>query len=163
MAVLKDFVCLAHGRFESMTGKCPNGCSDDMVAVRYFKAPGLTSDRTKNIDRTLQNLASDFGLTNINNQNGTSAAIRPDPKAIKEREQLMGKLGDTSGMWGSVTPGGTYKVGTGAIPVDGRSGQGAVSTIQSVGAMPGNALETVAPMLHPPVPNVVGRFDAKLE
>lgn len=147
MAVLKDYVCLAHGRFESMTGKCPHGCSDDMVAVRYFKAPGLTSDRTKNIDRTLQNLASDFGMTDINNQNGTGAAIRPDPRAVNEREQLQGKLGDTSGAWGAIPQGQT----------------GINQAIAQTRILPGNALEAVKPVLHNPKPNVVARYDAKLE
>jgi hypothetical protein len=163
MAVVNDYQCKAHGTFESMTGQCPHGCSKSMVELVHLQAPGLKSGRTKNIDKTLGNLASDFGMTDMNNQNGTSAVKRPDPYAVEKQNQLMGKLGDTTDRWGQVQPGGVFKQGVGAVPVEGRSGQGAIQTIQSVGAKPGDALEAVRPALNQPKPLVVGRHDAKIE
>ena len=163
MAVLADYSCAAHGIFESMTGHCPSGCSDSFVNKVFLQAPGLTSARTKNIDGTLRGLAADFGLTDLNNQNGTSAVIRPDPRKIAARDSLMGKLGETANSWGEMQPGGVFQVGKGAVPVDGRAGQGAISTLASVGARADNALEAVKPALMPPKPLIVGRHDAKIE
>lgn len=163
MPVLSDYNCPAHGYFEAFEPKCPHGCSPALIQKVFLKAPGLRSDRTKGIDKTLSGLAEDYGLTDLNNQNGTSAVVRPDPRKLQERNQLVGKLGDTSGMWGAVSPGGTYKVGAGPQSVDGRAGNGALATVAENHVMPGNALETVAPILTPPKPQVMGRFDAKID
>lgn len=62
--ILRDYKCDEHGFFESDQPVCPQGCTDSVFAV-YLKAPGLKSDRTKNADQTLQNLASDFNMTDI--------------------------------------------------------------------------------------------------
>lgn len=165
MPVLHDYECLAHGRFESFKQECPYGCQSSFVKVIHLKAPGFITDRTKGIDKTLVQLAGDFGMTDMNNQNGTGAARRVDPQKVKEHEQLMGKLGDTSDKWGAVNPGGTYQVGKGAVPVEGRSGGGAVSTITGTGVLPGDAstLQNVSPLLVPPKANVVGRYDAEIK
>ena len=147
MAVLSDYSCLAHGVFESMTGHCPNGCSDSFVNKVFLQAPGITSARTKNIDGTLRGLAADFGLTDLNNQGGTSAVARPDARKEAARNELMGKLGDTSQAWGQILPGNT----------------GVTQAISAARAVPGNALEAVRPVLQAPKPAVVARYDAKIE
>lgn len=162
MSVLADYSCAAHGNFESRTGHCPYGCGDSVVQKVFLKAAVFKSNRTVNIDRNLQALADDFKLTDLNNQNGTSAVIRPDSKKVAARDRLLGKLGDTTDSWKQVTPGGTYKVGSGPVPVEGRAGAGAEASIRSYGS-PGNALQDVQPVLTPPRPLVVGRHDAKIE
>lgn len=148
---LFDYECLGHGRFEAFEPVCPSGCAGSLVRKVFLKAPGHLSDRSKNIDTTFQNLANDFGLTDMNNQNGTSAAVRPDPMKLYEREQaaaqLQGRLGDTSGAWVTIPNGAT----------------GINQALAQSKASPDNAL---APLLHElrgPTPNVVGKFDANLE
>ena len=147
MAVLSDWSCAAHGVFESMTGRCPHGCSNSFVNKVFLQAPGLKSARTTNIDKTLQNLAGDFGLTDLNNQGGTSAVVRPNSRAVAAREQLMGKLGDTSHAWGQIP--------TGSAGVN--------QAIASQKLVPDNALSSIKPSLVQPRPMVVGKHDAKIE
>jgi hypothetical protein len=142
---LFDYQCQAHGIIrDSYTGKCPHGCDKAFVQKVFLKAPGLKSDRTKNIDSTVRDLAADYGLTNLNNQNGTSACVRPDWRKERERNDLIGKLGDTSGAWGQI-PGG--KIG---------------DAMSANHATPGDTLSAVQPLLHAPRPGVVARYDAKI-
>lgn len=147
MPVLHDYSCKAHGVFESMTGTCPHGCGESMVEITYLQPAGLTSFRTKNIDKTFSNLASDFGLTDMNNQNGTSAVVRPNSKAVSRQQELMGKLGDTSGAWGQVPKGNA----------------GINQALAASRALPDNALQTVRPSLQQPKPMVVARHDAQVK
>ena len=147
MAVLHDWICLAHGKFESFDGRCPHGCDEQFVAKTYVQAPGLRSDRTKNIDNTFRQLAADYGLTDMNNQNGTGAVKRPDPYKEKEQSELIGRLGDTSHLWGQLP-----------------SGQGGISQALAANRVAGeNALSAILPSLHQPVPQVVGRYDAPID
>lgn len=65
MAVLKDYCCPKHGEFEGWEPQCPmKNCEAD-VYVLFKKAPGLKSDRTKNTDKTVNQLAMDFQMTDI--------------------------------------------------------------------------------------------------
>ena len=64
MGVLHDYKCAEHGFFEGFEAVCPHGCTENVMIV-YLQAPNLKSDRTKNADTTLDNLASDFKMTNI--------------------------------------------------------------------------------------------------
>ena len=65
MAVLKDYCCPKHGEFEAWEAQCPmKNCEAD-VYVLFKKAPGLKSDRTKNTDKTVNQLAMDFQMTDI--------------------------------------------------------------------------------------------------
>ena len=74
MAVLKEWVCMAHGVFESYHAVCPHGCT---TVQRHFKTAFTLGNTAKGIDRTLQNLANDFGMTDISNRNGTAAGFVP--------------------------------------------------------------------------------------
>jgi hypothetical protein len=62
--ILKDHKCPTHGYFESYVPECPLGCTEG-VKVVFLKAPGYKSDKTKHADKTVKQLASDFGMTNI--------------------------------------------------------------------------------------------------
>lgn len=65
MAVLKDFKCDKHGYFESRKAQCPmKGCDAEVFHV-FLQAPGLVSNKTKNTDRTVKQLAMEFGMSNI--------------------------------------------------------------------------------------------------
>jgi hypothetical protein len=63
--ILKDFKCAEHGFFEGFYPVCPVGqCVDNIWRV-YLKPPAIKSDRTKRADQALNNLASDFKMTDI--------------------------------------------------------------------------------------------------
>ena len=62
--ILKDYKCEIHGYFESSEPRCPEGCTVNIYAV-HLQAPGLKSDTTKNVDKTVQGLASDFNMTDV--------------------------------------------------------------------------------------------------
>ena len=65
MAVLKDYFCTQHGIFESREEKCPCKPCTGEISVVFLKPVGLKSDKTKKSDKTLENLALDFGMTDI--------------------------------------------------------------------------------------------------
>ena len=62
--ILKDYKCELHGYFESGEPRCPEGCTVDIYVV-HLQAPGLKSDTTKNVDKTVQGLADDFKMTDV--------------------------------------------------------------------------------------------------
>ena len=142
---LHDYVCLAHGRFESLTGKCPHSCGDAMVQ-RVFndKPPSFNSSRSANIDRTLQGLADERGLTDMNNRGG-QAVFQPDPNMNKSAELMRQQM----------LSGQTYAAGM-------ASGENAISgTLAEGGFQSGNAIGQVRELLTPPKPNVQGTWDGK--
>jgi hypothetical protein len=123
MAIIKEWICMAHGPFESAKSMCPKGCTT--VERRFFTAPAIkTNDRTKNIDKTLQQLADDYKMTDIGNQYATAAVKRPDPKAVNQMEAMNEAIKQKFG----VGIGG----GWGAMPDSG----GAVAAAQSLNAAP---------------------------
>lgn len=72
MPVLKEFLCKAHGVFETSDASptCPRGCNS--IERIFLQPPSVrTSGRTKNIDHTLESLAADFGLTDLSTRNGS--------------------------------------------------------------------------------------------
>jgi len=68
MAVLSDYRCMAHGVFEAWDAKCPHGCSGGFVEKIFLKPVGMKSDATKHNDKTLNNLAKDYGMTDLKTQ-----------------------------------------------------------------------------------------------
>ena len=75
MAVLKEFFCKAHGRFEAVADDnvppCPYGCTT--VERRFFTPQGIsTSGKTKFVDQTMSELAARFGFGDMSNRNGES-------------------------------------------------------------------------------------------
>ena len=65
MSVLHDYKCLAHGYFEAWDAQCPHGCSGDSIQKVFLQAVGIKSDSTKRNDATLNNLATDYGMTDL--------------------------------------------------------------------------------------------------
>lgn len=142
MATIKEWECAAHGPFESDKPECPRGCSGGQtIQRRFYSAPGLTGGRTKNIDRTLESLARDYGLTDMNNHGGTTAAM-PRPRIDP----------DFTPRWGQVAPGGTYQVGKGVVNAD--RGLGALASMAPFGGG-GNSLESIQGLV-PPRPQIHG-------
>jgi hypothetical protein len=64
MAVLHDYKCSEHGFFEGFEPTCPHGCTENVMTV-FLQAPSYKSDATKKNDKTLDNLASDFKMSDI--------------------------------------------------------------------------------------------------
>jgi hypothetical protein len=76
MAILKEWRCLGHGPFENFDGKCPKGCPSSLVQREIRTAPAYERGNKKFIDRQMDLLAADHGLTDIRSgdaQSGTSA------------------------------------------------------------------------------------------
>jgi hypothetical protein len=64
MAVLHDYKCDLHGFFEAWEPVCPDGCTENVQMV-FLQPVGMKSDTTKHNDKTINQLALDFNMTNI--------------------------------------------------------------------------------------------------
>lgn len=170
MPVVKEYLCFGHGPFESSddTPVCPKGCT--MVERRFYTAPGLRSDKTAHLDATLDTIASDFKLSDMNNDHGHGAARVVDARTRKAMEQQAAmqkhlankfpgmKVQNTrsgTGGWGGVAPGGVYE--TGGNIRDAQRGGGAEATLKQVGAPATNAVQELKPEL--PKHRVVAKRD----
>ena len=103
MPVLHDYHCDIHGIFESFEAKCPmKNCKGELSKV-FLKPVGTKSDRTKKADKTLDNLALDFGMSDIkstregDSQTGYYTRNNGTPLAPEEPKQA--RPGDAA-MWG---------------------------------------------------------------
>ena len=65
MPVLHDYYCENHGIFEAWEAKCPMKHCTAAISRVFLKPVGTKSDKTKSTDKNLQNLALDFGMTDI--------------------------------------------------------------------------------------------------
>ena len=65
MAVLKDYYCETHGIFESWDAKCPMKNCKGELSVVFLKPVGIKSDKTKKTDKTVNQLAIDYDMTDI--------------------------------------------------------------------------------------------------
>lgn len=65
MAVLHDYYCTKHGIFEAWEAKCPMKNCDGELSKVFLQPVSLKSDRTKNTDKTINQLAIDFDMTDI--------------------------------------------------------------------------------------------------
>lgn len=109
MAIVKEFECLAHGRFESDEARCPHGCTST-IERKFFTAPGLVGAATKGTDATLRRLAERFGYTDMSNKNGSSiASNKRQPKGFEP-------------LWQDVPKGNVLEIGGGERTVEGAVG-----------------------------------------
>ena len=98
MAILRDYKCETHGIFEGFSPMCPYGCAEEAKTI-FLQPPGMKSDRSKGIDRTANQLAADFGMTNIKSaKEGENQAgyYTRNNKAPEPREPRPGD----SAIWG---------------------------------------------------------------
>jgi hypothetical protein len=65
MAVLHDYFCDTHGLFESWDAKCPMKLCKGEISKVFLKPVGMKSDKTKHTDKTLNQLAIDYDMTDI--------------------------------------------------------------------------------------------------
>ena len=167
MAVLKEFVCLAHGAFTSASPRCPHGCTT--TERRFFNAPGIRSNRTRGIDRTLDSLAASAGLTDMSNRSGSvlgggrgraaPPVSRDYRKFLEEKFAGQGQITPSGnfGMWGGVPSGGTYQPGLGARGE--KPGGGAPGAPEARHVQPDNALAQVKDTLPSVASQTVIRRD----
>lgn len=73
---MKEWVCAAHGEFEATEQKCPFGCSKSFVRREIRTAPSIRHRGTSNRDALTQQLASDYGLTNLANEGGQLSVMQ---------------------------------------------------------------------------------------
>lgn len=96
MAVMKEYLCRAHGPFESddENPRCRVGCN--AVERVFLTAPAVrTSGRTKNIDTTLDDLAQHFGLGDLSTKNGSvMSSIKESSKPDHIRASYQALYGD---------------------------------------------------------------------
>src|ERR1700690_107549 len=75
--MIKEWFCMAHGRFESEEALCPYGCTT--VERRFYTAPGTRSAGTKLVDGVFMDFANERGMTDLSNRNGTIGNSRNTP------------------------------------------------------------------------------------
>lgn len=86
-------------------------CNAQEAERVFLTAPGLKSPQTSTADRELKNLASDFGLTDMSNRDGTAVRKAPEgpnaPQFSSGSPQVMQaiqKLGSNADGFSSVLP-----------------------------------------------------------
>ena len=65
MAILRDYYCESHGVFEAWEPECPMKHCKAPISVVYLKPVGTKSAKTVKTDKTLEELAKDFQMTDI--------------------------------------------------------------------------------------------------
>lgn len=94
MAILKEFVCAAHGDFDAFEAKCPHGCSGRFVRREIRTAPAIRHGGTRNIDNLTQQLADDFRLTDLSNRDGESVMTN-----LRKKDWVKLKHGVAPSSW----------------------------------------------------------------
>ena len=87
MAVIKEFICMAHGVFESETPQCPHGCRGTGVERAFITPQTIPRNlhmkkmgSASGIDKTLRSLADDYNMTDMKH-NGNNAISGGDSAA----------------------------------------------------------------------------------
>lgn len=165
MGVTKEFRCKAHGPFESdkKNPSCPFGCDPSVIERAFYTPPGLSSARTKSIDRTLESVAKSHGLTDMNNRGGAAVSRmgwREERQNAEFNKFLKDRYGDG---WGNVPKGGSLNVATNELKGE-RAGGGALGALGAYHGRPDNVLSEVSEKgLLQPKPVLVRRDHEKLK
>ena len=71
MAVIKEWVCMAHGDFDGPDAVCPSGCMGTGMIQRAFRtAPAIQSAGYRSVNASMASLAAEHGLSDM-------ATVRP--------------------------------------------------------------------------------------
>lgn len=99
MAVVKEYVCLAHGDFDATEPVCPHGCSGQFMVERVFRtAPMIQSGGYARMNATFDSLAREQGLTNMNNSSGQQRrADYATHKRLQEANDMVIRNGPRKG------------------------------------------------------------------
>jgi hypothetical protein len=146
MAVLKEYVCLAHGDFEGYAPKCPQGCGEGMVQ-RAFRTPvRVNSAGYANMNKTFESLAAEHGLSNMSNASGQQRrADWQAHKRLQQANELIVQSGDRRGTDVSSVfqPLSNFQMGS--------TGGGALTKEN------GRTVNSMGVALNAPTPNLVAR------
>lgn len=113
--VIKEWKCDEHGFFEATEAMCPHGCVKGINQV-FLTPVAYKTSKTKNIDKTTQQLAMDFNMSDIKSvREGERQPPRLQPTQDKNAPPRP-----TGVMWGNPTSIGQY----GLRPVAGESVNG---------------------------------------
>ena len=103
MAVLRDYHCPTHGYFESFEAQCPMKMCAEEVSIVHLQPVGLKSDKTKHNDKTLNQLAIDFNMTDIKStREGDSQSGYLTRNNAKPPEQPREQRPGDAVMWGNI-------------------------------------------------------------
>lgn len=99
MAVLKEYVCAAHGPFEAMVsademGKCPKGCSKRFVKREFRTAPAVRNVVTGRMDGLQRDLAHQFGLSDLKVGKDDGKSVMQN---LRDKEDFSVKWADVPG------------------------------------------------------------------
>lgn len=103
MGILRDYHCPTHGYFESFEAQCPMKKCDEEVSIVHLQPVGMKSDKTKHNDKTLNQLAIDFNMTDIKStregesQSGYLTRNNTTPKEPRPGDAVM--WGNAGGRW----------------------------------------------------------------
>ena len=109
MGILRDYYCESHGIFEAWEPTCPMKHCKSEISIVHLKPVGTKSDKTKRTDKSIQNLALDFNMTDVKStkegEHQTGYLVRNNTTTQKElaeaaeREKAAGRPGDAA-IWG---------------------------------------------------------------
>jgi len=72
--LIKEWRCATHGFFEGTLPLCPKmGCDSGQIERAFLTAPKTKSARTRVADHLINQLALDYGLSDISNRGGSPA------------------------------------------------------------------------------------------
>jgi hypothetical protein len=98
--VIREFVCMAHGDFEAEAPVCPRGCAGEGMVQRAFRTPvSIGGGHSRGINSTLETLASEHGLSDMNNRSGDGmrrADWQTHRRLTQATEMILGQ-GDRAG------------------------------------------------------------------
>lgn len=140
-APLKEYICAAHGEFESRTGKCPRGCSVRFVRQEFRTAPATRSGGGRAVDRELRNLATDYRLPDIRTSDDGLSVM-----------QNLRKNPSFAPSWGNVQH---------AAPGFSQRGDAKTFNPGTMGVQADNVVERMKPQFTGPKPNYINKSDAK--
>jgi hypothetical protein len=147
---MHDYKCDLHGFFEAWEPVCPDGCTENVQMV-FLQPVGTKSDTTKHNDKTLNQLALDFNMTNIKSaKEGDSQAgyysrnNKPAPKGVPEPPREP-RAGDAAILAGTTTPVASSSIGTTTGAATG-VGSGALSATSPKVSIVASFLGEVGPM-----------------
>jgi len=156
MAVIKEWTCKAHGAFEGTQAECPHGCSGEGMISRAFRtAPSIQTAGYRSVNGTIESLAAEHGLTDIN-QRGGDGMLKTDWRARKRLQdsvEMMGH-GDRAGQDMS-----KFFVPTANLDMLGQQ-QGALRRDPTTGGIATVMDGQIVPLPKPGI-QVAGSFDGK--
>ena len=104
--VVKEWRCAQHGFFEGTDPICPQGCEEDIMQV-FLTPVAVKSSRTKKADKTLEQLALDYSMSDIKSVREGEAQPRRFPE-----KPVQAPTNPFAVQWGRPQSIGNYNLGS---------------------------------------------------